>query len=229
MATALAPNPVSLRRRTVGNGTLLLANEAAALVNVPAVGNATRVLRELAKSLKAPKANDEDAQEQNALVERYGSLLESIADRMSQPEGVHFGAESLALFQEFSEYLVNASSELQTLQDESLVVKFTSQTEIKHRLDAKREEIFGRILMFSFENGLLVNHAVARSQADFERFVESVNRRFEDEKLGSEEIKRLVAYEVSAALQARQTDGQSCVLCIALDGHVFFFYHRAWV
>ncbi|KAG8705276.1 hypothetical protein FRC08_001743 [Ceratobasidium sp. 394] len=203
MATALAPNPISLRRRTVGNGTLLLANEAAALVNVPAVGNAARVLRELAKSLKAPKTNDEDAQEQNALVERYGSLLESIADRMSQLEGVHLSAESLALFQEFSEYLVNASSELQTLQDESLVVKFTSQTEIKHRLDAKREEIFGRILMFSFENGLLVNHAVARSQADFERFVESVNRRFEDEKLGSKEIKRLVACEVRALISIR--------------------------
>ncbi|KAG8715660.1 hypothetical protein FRC08_010295 [Ceratobasidium sp. 394] len=174
MATALAPNPVSLRRRVVGNGTLLLANEAAALVNVPAVGNATRVLRELAKSLKAPKANDEDAQEQTAFVERYGSLLESIVDRMSRLEGIHLSAKSLALFQELSEYLVNASSELQSLQDESLVVKFTSQTEIKHQLDAKREEIFGRILMFSFENGLLVNHTVARSQADFERFVESV-------------------------------------------------------
>ncbi|KAG9095610.1 hypothetical protein FRC06_009630, partial [Ceratobasidium sp. 370] len=200
MATALAPNPVSLRRRAAGNGTLLLANQATALVNVPAVGNAARVLREVAKSLKphilqAPKANDQDAQEQVALIEQYGDLLEGISGRMSQLEETEFSAESLALFREFDEYLANASYELQTLQKESLVVKFTSQTEIKHSLDAKREEILGHILMFSFKNGLLANYAIARSEADFERVVESVGRRFEGEKLGSEEIKRLVACE----------------------------------
>ncbi|KAG8737600.1 hypothetical protein FRC10_008028 [Ceratobasidium sp. 414] len=221
MATVLAPRPISLRKRTAGNGTRLLANEAVALVNVPAVGNAARVLSELAKSLKAPKTNDENAREQVGLIERYGKMLETISDRMSQLEETDFSAESWALFQEFDEYLANASCELQTLQNESLVVKFTSQAEIKHSLDAKREEILSRTLMFSFENGLLTNYAVARSQADL---VELMNRRFRDEKLGSEEmIERLVAQKVNGVFQARQIDGQGCVICITFGGHAFFF------
>ncbi|KAG9122915.1 hypothetical protein FRC07_000506 [Ceratobasidium sp. 392] len=197
MAAVLPPNPVPLRRRAVRDGTLLLANQAANLVNVPATGNAAHDFRAFIATLKAPRVNDENAQEQVVDIEGYEQRVEAISAAMDQLEVNHNGtaADFVTLLEEFDEYLASTGEELQNLQRQSLAVKFASQNEIARFLDAKKEETLNRIIVFCFENGLLANYTTAQTRADLKQFMKLVNRRFEDERLSRAEIKRLVARE----------------------------------
>ncbi|KAG9122914.1 hypothetical protein FRC07_000505 [Ceratobasidium sp. 392] len=163
MAAVLAPNPILLRRRTFRDGTLLLANQAANLINVPAARNIARELRALAASLKcqvdanqprilqAPGVNDEHAQEQAIDIQHYADFIETIAEGMSRLEGIQYNetiAKFWILLQQFDDYLSSAVKELQVLQYQSVTVKFACQIEITRRLDAKKEETLNRVILF---------------------------------------------------------------------------------
>ncbi|KAG8687365.1 hypothetical protein FRC08_012000, partial [Ceratobasidium sp. 394] len=85
MAAVLVPTHNPLRRRAFRDGAILLANEAADLVDIPAATNVARALRESAASLRprvlqVPAANDQNAQEQLVLIERYAELIEATAN-----------------------------------------------------------------------------------------------------------------------------------------------------
>ncbi|KAG8792894.1 hypothetical protein FRC12_004550 [Ceratobasidium sp. 428] len=200
MAAILAPSPVPLPRRAFRDGALLLANRAANLINVPATRNIARELRTLAKAMKAPAVNEENAQQQTNNIQQYAEYVETIAERISQLEGVDLSGtagELWELLQEFDEYISNAIKELQSLQAESIMVKFTCQNEITRRLDAQREETMWRVLAFCFKLSLLANYTIIQTQA----------------RPSDTSLKHLIGYEVSAALYAR-----GGVIC----DHLFF-------
>ncbi|KAG8719287.1 hypothetical protein FRC09_011374 [Ceratobasidium sp. 395] len=173
MAAVLAPSPVPLPRRAFRDGTLLLANRAANLINVPAARNIARELRTLAKAMKphilqAPAVNEENAQQQTNNIQQYAEYVETIAERISQLDGVDLSGtagELWELLQEFDEYISNAIEELQGLQAESIAVKFACQNEITRRLDAKREETMWRVLAFDSKLSLLANYTIIQTQA----------------------------------------------------------------
>ncbi|KAG8718340.1 hypothetical protein FRC09_012818 [Ceratobasidium sp. 395] len=190
MAAVLAPNLIPLRRRAFRDGSLLLANRATNLVNLPAARNVARELRTLARSLRVPGVNNENAREQTINVEQYAEFVETIAEQISQLEGVSLNGTTgkfWELLQEFDGYLSNTINELQSLQAESIMVKFTCQNEITRRLDAKREETMWRVLAFCFKLSLLANYTIIQTQA----------------RPSDTSLKHLIGYEVSAALCAR--------------------------
>ncbi|KAG9124037.1 hypothetical protein FRC07_013116 [Ceratobasidium sp. 392] len=127
MAAVLPPNPDPLRRRAVRDGTLLLTNQAANLVNVPATRNAAHDLRAFIATLKprvlqAPGLNDENAQEQAVSIDGYEQHVEAISAAMYQLEVNHNGtaADFMVLLKEFDEYLaslVGQSAEIVSFYD----------------------------------------------------------------------------------------------------------------
>ncbi|KAG9099891.1 hypothetical protein FRC06_004731 [Ceratobasidium sp. 370] len=155
MAAVLAPNPNPLRRRAFRDGAMLLANEAVDLVNVPAATNVARALREWSASLRprvlqVPATNNQNAQEQAAVIERYARLIEDTADSISRLGTTTEGnsAVFLLLFQQFHEYLVAAHTEIEDLQNQPPTVRFLSQSEVTRRLEKLHEEIHNRVILF---------------------------------------------------------------------------------
>ncbi|KAG8713797.1 hypothetical protein FRC09_018316 [Ceratobasidium sp. 395] len=220
MAAVLAPAPAPLhrRRRTLHEGALLLANQAASLVNVPAAGNAAHDIRTFVTSLKprilqAPRENDQNAREQVIEIQQCAQLLATFSEAISRLEDVDSNSPTvdlLTLLGQFNEYecfsasschtqadsspryLSDVDVELKNLLQQSLTVKFARQTEITRLLDAKKEETLNRIVMFCFENGLLANYASAQTQADLSRLIEMVHQRLEHEMLSRDEVNRLI-------------------------------------
>ncbi|KAG8741531.1 hypothetical protein FRC12_015633 [Ceratobasidium sp. 428] len=232
MAAVLAPVPAPLhrRRRTLHDGALLLANQAVNLVNVPAATNAADDIRAFVASLKprmlqAPGENDQNAREQLINVQRQTQPIIAISQAISQLEGVDTNGTAtdfLGLLDQLNKYLSDTGAELQDLQQQSLTVKFARQAEITRLIDARKEETLNRIMIFCFENGLLANYASARTQTDFNQFMGMVNRRFEDEMLGRDEVNRLVEGKVNAILRAKQIDGRN-PFYLVMFGNCFFF------
>ncbi|KAG8792314.1 hypothetical protein FRC12_006500 [Ceratobasidium sp. 428] len=226
MADVLPPNPAPLRRRTFRDGTLLLANQAANLVNVPATRNAAHEVRAFVASLRAPGENDHSAQEQVANIQHHAQLIAAISEVTRQLEGVESNGSAtdfLALIDQFNEYLSSADTELQDLRQQALIVRFACQTEITRVLEAKKEETLHRIIAFCFENGLLANYATVKAQVDVGRFMELVNSRFENERLGGDErLRQLVALQVNAMLRAQDIQGY-CPIRLAYSTIFFFF------
>ncbi|KAG8700473.1 hypothetical protein FRC09_005931 [Ceratobasidium sp. 395] len=221
MADVLPPNSAPLRRRTLRDGTLLLANQAANLVNVPATRNAAHDLRAFVASLRprilqAPGLNDQNAREQVVNIQHHAQLITAISEAMSQIEGVNSSepaADFVALLGQFNEYLLNTHAELQYLQQRSLAVKFACQDDITRLLEAKREETLNRIVAFCFENGLIANYTSVQTQADLKQFMELVYRRLEDERLShDEQVQQLIAREFNAIRLTMQIDGQNYVI-----------------
>ncbi|KAG8792893.1 hypothetical protein FRC12_004549 [Ceratobasidium sp. 428] len=202
MAAVLAPNPTTLRRRTFRDGTILLANRAVDLINLPAARNVARELRALAVALKprilqAPGVNDENAREQTNNLELYAEWIETIAERMS-PHGVDLDgtAEFWGLVREFDEYLSNAVQELQEPQRQSTTVKLACQNEITRRLEAKKENTLNHVISFCFKICLLACCVATQTQADVKQLMELVDVRLQAERLsGDERTKRLVERE----------------------------------
>ncbi|KAG8719286.1 hypothetical protein FRC09_011373 [Ceratobasidium sp. 395] len=239
MADLLAPNSAPLRRRTLRDGTLLLANQAANLVNVPATRNVAHDLRAFVASLRAdanqprilqaPGLNDQNAREQVANIQHHAQLIAVISEAISQIEGVNSSepaADFVALFGQFDEYLLNTHAELQDLQQRSLTVKFACQDEITRLLEAKKEEALNRIVAFCFENGLLASYTSARAQADFKQFMELVYQHLEDERLSHDEkVQQLIAREVNAMRLTMQIDGQNYVIDRLQSLIALFFLH----
>ncbi|KAG8792309.1 hypothetical protein FRC12_006495 [Ceratobasidium sp. 428] len=209
MADVLPPSPAPLRRRTFRDGTLLFANQAANLVNVPATRNAAHDVRAFVASLKprilqAPGENDQNAREQVVNIQHHAQLIAAISEVTRQLEGVESNGSAtdfLALLEQFDEYLSSADTDLQDLRQQALIVKFVCQTEFTRLLEAKKEETLNRVVTFGVENGLLANYAIAKTQADLVRFMELVNSRFEDERPNNDErLQLLVARQLGVVI-----------------------------
>ncbi|KAG9090821.1 hypothetical protein FS749_000262 [Ceratobasidium sp. UAMH 11750] len=210
MAAVLAPNPNPLRRRAFRDGAILLANEAVDLVNVPAATNVTRALREWAASLRVPAANDQNAQKQLVLIERYAELIEATANSISRL-GVSTGGNSAAfllLFQQFNEYLVTAYTEIQDLQNQTPATKFLSQSEVTRRLERLHEDIHNRVNLFFLEHGLLNSYATMQSQENFDRLMQKV---------------QILEHELSVLFLAKQHSGR-CNSIYTAPGAIAFFF-----
>ncbi|KAG8718336.1 hypothetical protein FRC09_012814 [Ceratobasidium sp. 395] len=212
MATVIAPVSAQLRRRVLPAGAVLLAAEALDLVNVPAANSLAQQAHEWVKSLKprilqAPANNDRDAQELTCHIDRYTRLVEAAANFVNNVGAAHQDeskAKFLLQLQGFYEYLSGLRAELDGLQDERPLVKLACQTDIKSRLDEKREEILNQAILFCLEIGLFANCTVAQ----FYEMQRSSNERF-----------RQLECQVSALCLARRTDER----CSALHSrHVFF-------
>ncbi|KAG8792307.1 hypothetical protein FRC12_006493 [Ceratobasidium sp. 428] len=228
MAAVLAPNPTTLRRRTFRDGTLLLANRAADLINIPAARNVARELRAVAVALKAPGVNDENAQEQTNNLELYAEWIETIAERMSQ-HGVDLDGtadEFWSLVREFDEYLSNAVQELQELQQLSTTVELACQNEITRCLDAKKEDTLNHVIRFCFKICLLACCIATQTQADVKQLMELMDVRLRAERLSSEERVKRLEREVSAVLRAQLIDGQSYIR--VRNMMVSFFFSTPW-
>ncbi|KAG8717961.1 hypothetical protein FRC09_013357 [Ceratobasidium sp. 395] len=222
MATVLAPvlAPLRRRRRTLHGGALLLANQAANLVNVPAAGNAAHDIRAFVASLKprilqAPGENDQNAREQVIEIQQCAQLLATFSKAISRLDDVDYESPTvdlLTLLDRFNEYLSDADAELKDLLQQSLTVKFARQAEITRLLEDKKEETLNCIMIFCFENGLLANYASAHTQADLNRFIGTVNRRLDNEMLSRDEVNRLMEGKVNAMLR------------LVVLGNCFFFF-----
>ncbi|KAG8792897.1 hypothetical protein FRC12_004553 [Ceratobasidium sp. 428] len=230
MATDIAPVPVQLRRRVFPAGAALLAAEALDLVNLPAANNLAQHVHEWVKSLKvsyilpfsrlnrqtdtnqprilqAPANNDQDARDLTSYIDRYVWLAETAANFISDLDAAYQNestAKFLLQLQGFHEYLGGLRTELESLQDERLMVKLACQTDIKSRLDEKREELLDQTILFCLEIGLFANCTAAQSRQ---------RQRSSDERL------RQLECQVSALCLARRTDEQ----CISLHPSAFFF------
>ncbi|KAG9074415.1 hypothetical protein FS749_014023 [Ceratobasidium sp. UAMH 11750] len=215
MAAVLAPDPNPLRRRAFRDGAILLANEAADLVDIPAATNVARALREWAASLRprvlqVPAANDQNAREQAALIERYAGLIETTAHSISRL-GASTGGNSAAfllLFQEFDEYFVAAYTEIQELQSQTSTTKFLSQSEVTRRLEKLHEDIHNRVILFCLEHGLLNSYATIQSQDNLDQLARKV---------------QILEHELGILFLARQSSGRCNAICTVPGGGMFFF------
>ncbi|KAG9079243.1 hypothetical protein FS749_008682 [Ceratobasidium sp. UAMH 11750] len=209
MAAVLVPTHNPLRRRAFRDGAILVANEAADLVNVPAATNVARALREWAASLRVPAANDQNAQEQAALIERYAGLIEATANSISRL-GASTGGNSAAfllLFQEFDEYLVTAYTEIQELQSQTSTTKFLSQSEVTRRLEKLHEDIHSRVILFCLEHGLLNSYATIQSQDNLDQLARKM---------------QALEHELSILFLARRSPGRCNAMCTVPGGNFFF-------
>ncbi|KAG9121750.1 hypothetical protein FRC07_002163 [Ceratobasidium sp. 392] len=207
MAAIVPPTPNSLRRRALRAGTALLAAEALDIVNVPGANTLAHHAHEWIASLKtdtnqsrilqAPENNDQDVRKLTSRIELYSQLLETAATMIDELDAGDQGesvAANLLQLQEFHEYLSNTHAELQNLQGQRSVVKFTCQAEIRNRLDRKHEEILSQAILFCLKNSLLANHAAARSHGSL---VGLVSRLFEEMQRNSDERFRRLEYQTT--------------------------------
>ncbi|QRV92060.1 hypothetical protein RhiJN_20078 [Ceratobasidium sp. AG-Ba] len=227
MATAAVAPVVGVPcRRIVWDGSRLIVNEAAGLVNFQATENLSRALREWANSLKprilqAPAANDKAAQEQASVIEEYAQIANDISEKLGNlntESSIGVPEDFYLLLGEFNEYLSDAGDELRALQRQPVVVKYACQDEVKDQLERKKQETLNRIIMFCYKNGLIANSAIVQTQTQLQQFIDLVGQHMElsnrdvaqvkDQRLdyNGEAVKLLVAREVNAVLQARHTD-----------------------
>ncbi|QRV91246.1 hypothetical protein RhiJN_19264 [Ceratobasidium sp. AG-Ba] len=187
MATdTLQPVGVPLRRRILRNGVKLLANEAMDAMNVPLVtdlnhilGNWVRTLRPLV--LQVPSTNEESASEQAGRIKEFIEFAERFINETNNlnQEGNHSVDEISLLVAKLVEYLSHLEHEVDALRKHTRLMKFASQSDIYHLLEAKKEEMMNHIVLFCFKNNLLANSVIARSYNDMQEFMQLVTHKLE--------------------------------------------------
>ncbi|KAG8719290.1 hypothetical protein FRC09_011377 [Ceratobasidium sp. 395] len=206
MTIIAAPPPAPLRRRVLPAGAALLATEALDLVNLPAAGSLAQHAHEWIKSLKvsytllflrlkrqtdtnqprilqAPANNDQDARDLTCHIDRYIRLAETAVNFVSDPDTAYQDESTARFLLQLQVFHDGLRAELDGLQDERLMVKLACQTDIKSRLDEKREEILNQAILFCLEIGLFANCTAAQSHE---------RQRSGDERLRQLELQCLV-------------------------------------
>ncbi|KAL5634173.1 hypothetical protein ACGC1H_006116 [Rhizoctonia solani] len=215
-------------KRNWRNGTLLAISEATKLVNIPLAQDVARHIRQVAVALKAPKANNSNAQELAKHVEGLIDAL-NIAVPYLENSGV-FGTgvngDFLTEIQQLHAHLSAAHTRLQELQAPSYITKLASQAEIREGILLLEKELTRTIVELTLRLLVAVLATGAQNQLVIIQHLDTIEQEY-SALLRSQRLtqrRQRTSDKMVRRLEAKCTGlEQRITYLVVLNGVSFFF------